>query len=381
MDDLTIGYDAKRIVRNATGLGNYGRTLINDLAVNSPGNIKYRLYVPDKGRDDLRQQVSESDRLQYVYRNTDLSPVDKGLWRIKGIVKDLKRDGVNIYHGLTGDLPMGLQRADIKGVVTIHDLIFLRHPEYYNWLDAKIYKYKFHLACREADKIIAISECTKRDIIEFGHVDSYKIETIYQSVSSRYGTPQSEDELRRVRMLYGLPKRYILNVGTIEARKNVMLAVQAIKNLLADVSLVIVGKHTTYTNKVIDYIETHQLHRRVLILHGVPDADMPGIYQQAEAFVYPSRYEGFGIPVIEAIHCGLPVVACTGSCLEEAGGPDSLYVSPDDVDAMSSSLMQVLRGAEGREQRILRSREYVTRFEGTDVVGRMLKLYQQVSEL
>ena len=101
MDDLTIGYDAKRIVRNATGLGNYGRTLINDLAVNSPGNIKYRLYVPDKGRDDLRQQVSESDRLQYVYRNTDLSPVDKGLWRIKGIVKDLKRDGVNIYHSLS----------------------------------------------------------------------------------------------------------------------------------------------------------------------------------------------------------------------------------------------------------------------------------------
>jgi glycosyltransferase involved in cell wall biosynthesis len=116
----------------------------------------------------------------------------------------------------------------------------------------------------------------------------------------------------------------------------------------------------------------------VQILHGVSDAELPALYAGAEAFVYPSRYEGFGIPIIEAISCGLPVVACTGSCLEEAGGPDSLYVAPDDAEAMAAALRQVLLGAEGREQRILRSREYIRRFEGRDVAAQVIDLYRSL---
>ena len=98
----------------------------------------------------------------------------------------------------------------------------------------------------------------------------------------------------------------------------------------------------------------------------------------AETFVYPSRYEGFGIPIIEAIRCGLPVVACTGSCLEEAGGPDSLYVDPDDEQGMANAIQHTLLRADGREQRILRSQEYIRRFEGTDVTGQVIDLYKQL---
>ena len=117
---------------------------------------------------------------------------------------------------------------------------------------------------------------------------------------------------------------------------------------------------------------------RVHILNGVPNADLPAIYQMAEACVYPSRYEGFGIPIIEAIQSGLPVVACTGSCLEEAGGPDSLYVSPDDAEGMADAIRRSLKGAEGRDERILRSQHYVQRFEGTDVAGQVLKVYEEL---
>jgi glycosyltransferase involved in cell wall biosynthesis len=116
----------------------------------------------------------------------------------------------------------------------------------------------------------------------------------------------------------------------------------------------------------------------VKLLHGVPFADLPALYQQAEAFVYPSRYEGFGIPVIEAIQSGLPVVACSGSCLEEAGGKENIYVSPDDEKGMAKGICDSLKGAEGREERIARSREYVRRFEGNDVASKVLDIYKRL---
>ena len=155
MTNLTIGFDAKRTVRNATGLGNYCRTMLNDL-----GSIDHtdslRLYVPDLGRDDLRSQLNMQQNMQFVLP-TNTPKLLKGLWRIRNIVNDLKRDHVDIYHGLTGELPMGIHKAGIKSVVTIHDLIFLRHPEYYKPIDVMIYRWKFHYTCREADKIVAIS--------------------------------------------------------------------------------------------------------------------------------------------------------------------------------------------------------------------------------
>ena len=367
---MKIGYDAKRIVRNGTGLGNYGRTLVNDLAKHE--GIDLHLYAPDEGRADLRTQVLPGVNWHFARSKPGLySGQTPALWRTWGIVKDLRRDGIQLYHGLSGELPIGIRKSGIRSVVTIHDLIFLRHPEYYHWIDTKIYAWKFRQAVREADHIIAISECTRRDIIELGHVDPARISVIYQSCAPRF---KSEE----LRALHSSLKRYILSVGSIEERKNILLAVKALHWLPEDVGLVIVGRPTKYTDAVRRFTADNGLEARVQILHGVSDAELPALYAGAEAFVYPSRYEGFGIPIIEAISCGLPVVACTGSCLEEAGGPDSLYVAPDDAEAMAAALRQVLRGAEGREQRILRSREYIRRFEGRDVAAQVIDLYRSL---
>ena len=363
-----IGFDAKRIVRNATGLGSYSRTLVNDLARQ---DITLRLYAPDEGRADLREQIVKQDNVTFCYphHSSSFFHLPSSFWRSQGIVRDLLHDGVQLFHGLSGELPIGLRKSGINSVVTIHDLIFLRHPEYYHWLDTKIYAWKFHQTLREADHIIAISECTKRDIIAYGHVDPSRISVIYQSFSPRFHFSASRGEAG---------KRYILNVGSIETRKNILLVVKALPLLPDDLSLVIVGRHTKYTDQVSDYIRTHQLESRVQILHGVTDDELPALYAGAEAFVYPSRYEGFGIPIIEVISSGLPVVACTGSCLEEAGGPDSLYVDPDDVEGMASAIRQCLEGAEGREERIARSRDYIRRFEGSDVASQVIALYQKL---
>ena len=372
---MKIGLDAKRIVRNVTGLGSYGRNLANDLAGIIDADTRLLLYAPDAGRDDLRTQVRTTANTDFVYPRGHMP---KWLWRSWGIVGDLRRDAVDLYHGLSGELPLGIHRSGIHTVVTIHDLIFMRHPEYYNRADVKIYTWKFHRTIAQADRIIAISECTKRDIMRFGGVDPSKIDVIYQSCSTEFKTRESEKKLQQVHTKYMLPERYIVNVGTIEERKNVLLAVRALHMLPEEVSIVIVGRPTPYADKVKEYVEANNLQHRVKMLHGVPYEDLPSIYQMAEACVYPSRYEGFGLPVIEAIQSGLPVVACTGSCLEEAGGNDSIYVNPDDVCGMAEAVKQVLCGAPGREQRIERSQQYVKRFEGNNVAQKVLDVYNKV---
>ena len=328
---LKIGFDAKRIVRNGTGLGSYGRTLVNDLAQYP---LRLNLYAPDKGRDDLRTQIVERDNIAFVYPT---SRHFKSYWRSRGIVADLKRDGIQLFHGLSGELPFGIRKSGIKSVVTIHDLIFLRHPEFYNPIDVQIYKWKFRQTIKEADYIIAISECTKRDILEYGGnlVSEDKITLIYQSCSPRFNTSQ--------------------NYKT--------------SNL---------NSKFAYTDKLIQYAKANGLEHRLHILHGVPDTDLPALYAGAECFVYPSVYEGFGIPIIEAISCGLPVVACTGSCLEEAGGPDSLYVAPNDAIGMANAIRRSLKGADDREERIQRSMDYIRRFSGTDVAGQVVDVYKRV---
>ena len=362
---LIIGMDAKRIVSNATGLGSYGRTLVNDLAA---GDLQLRLYAPTPGRDDLRQQIIPRPNVSFAYPAPSRLPFAKALWRSKGIVKDLQRDGVLLYHGLSGELPLGIRSNGIRSVVTIHDLIFLRHPEYYHWLDTKIYAWKFRQAIREADHIIAISECTRRDIIELGQVDPARITLIYQSCAPRFSSFSAQNP----------EKRYLLGVGSIEPRKNMLLALKALPYLPDDLHLVLVGRHTPYTDEITRYAQHEGLTHRLHIRHDVTDDELPALYAGAEAFVYPSRYEGFGIPIIEAISCGLPVVACTGSCLEEAGGPDNLYVSPDDPEAMAAAVRQVLRGAEGRQQRIERSQQYIRRFQGNDVAAQVTDLYRSL---
>ena len=363
-ENIILGFDAKRIVRNGTGLGSYGRTLVNDL---SAFPLQLHLYAPDKGRDDLRSQVAERPNVVFHYPSHATSALAKALWRSRGVVNDLRRDGIQLFHGLSGELPIGIRKSGIKSIVTIHDLIFLRHPEYYHWIDTKIYAWKFRQTIREADHIVAISECTKRDIMEYGGVDDSKISVVYQSCAPRFNISESTA---------APSQRYILSVGSIEERKNMLLAVKALPYLPDDLSLVIVGRHTKYTDRIMEYVRTHRLEHRVSIRHGVTDEQLPALYAGAEAFVYPSRYEGFGIPVIEAICCGLPVVACTGSCLEEAGGPHSLYVSPDDEQAMAHAVSSVLKGSEGREQRIALSRDYVRRFEGNHVAEQMAELYK-----
>jgi len=339
------------------------------------------LYIPNRGDDDLRALLKEDETLRYRLCDQERSRLSRSLWRVRGIVSDLQDEGVDIYHGLSGELPFGIGKSAVKSVVTIHDLIFLRHPEYYKWIDRQIYEYKFRKTVESADRIIAISECTKRDIMFFSGVGEDKIEVIYQDCNQLFRQPVADSLVAEAKDKYHLPDKFMLCVGTIEERKNALLAVRAMKQLPSDLHLVLIGRPTDYAVTVQREAERLGVSSRVMILSGVPTDSLPAIYHQAGVFVYPSRYEGFGIPIIEAIYSGLPVVAAKGSCLEEAGGDACLYVSPDSVDDFASAVDSLISESDAdRTERVNRSRRYVERFDGGNAAGKVVALYRSLLE-
>ncbi|HIY50017.1 MAG TPA: glycosyltransferase family 4 protein [Candidatus Barnesiella excrementavium] len=372
---MIIGFDAKRANANFTGLGNYSRFMVDTMA--TYGNEhKYRMYIPKKCKNALYDSLLKHKNVASIQPRSFLMKRCKALWRTFFIKRGLLQDGVQLYHGLSNELPVGIHRTGIRSVVTIHDLIFLRYPQYYHWLDRIIYNYKFRYACRKADRIVAVSECTKRDIVKFYGISPDKIDVVYQGCDPVFAQPVSAEAKAkaRVREAYHLPDQFILSVGTIEERKNLLLAVKAVEQL-GDVHLVAVGKSTAYADKVKEYIEAHGLSDRIHIIHNLKFGDLPVLYHMAEAFVYPSRFEGFGIPIVEALSAGVPVIAATGSCLEEAGGPRSLYVGPDDVAGMAAAMKRVLGDADLRREMIEAGKAYVVRFDPKRLADEMNAVY------
>ncbi|WP_257666459.1 glycosyltransferase family 4 protein [Parapedobacter tibetensis] len=371
---MNIGYEAKRVFHNQTGLGNYGRDLVRMLSEHYPEN-KYYLYNPKSARQRLFEPNGT-----HVFERLPQSRFNRtfyNLWRQRNMVGDVKKDGIELFHGLSGEIPVGLGRHRIKSIVTIHDLIFVRYPQLFSYIDCNIYFRKFRYAAHRADRIIAISEQTKRDIVEFLNVDETKVEVIYQGCHPAFKQRYDEYEKEQIRKKYSLPTSFILNVGTIEERKNVLSVVKAIKHL-SDTCLVIVGKETEYAKEVRTYIRHNGLQKNVLFAKGLSIRELAIVYQLAKLFIYPSRFEGFGIPIIEALHSGVPVITTNTGCFPEAGGPHSTYVSPDDVAGIGQAIEDLLTDTQLRTEMVDKGFEYAQRFNDAPIARQLMACYGNV---
>lgn len=378
---MKIGYDGKRAAQNFTGLGNYSRYAIEALATEFPSE-EYFVYTPkDVDNKKFGNILSAAGgAVKKVLPVGWWNKKFRSLWRVWGVTDDICRDGVQVYHGLSNELPLNIGRASssgVKSVVTIHDLIFLKCPECYPLIDRKIYDYKFRRACINADMVIAVSECTKRDIVKHYGIAPEKITVIYQGCDALFATPATEEEKDNIRKKYSLPEKFIVSVGTIERRKNLLSVVKALSLLPHDIHLVAVGRRTKYTEQVEEYIQKEGLQSRVHFLHGVPYADLPIIYRCADVFAYMSIYEGFGIPLLEALNSRVPVVAATGSCLEEAGGPGSKYVAPYDVRAIADAIKECFVPAV-REQMIEQGVEWASKFSPEIFARQTMDCYKKL---
>jgi glycosyltransferase involved in cell wall biosynthesis len=374
---MRIGFDGKRAMFNFTGLGNYSRYVLEILSKYYPEN-EYDVFVSKK-RDNQRMEklLSQYPDIKMKYASS-WGKMLPSLWRTYGMTGELKKSNIDIYHGLSNELPANIVGKGIKTVVTIHDLIFLRFPECYPLIDRKIYAHKFRKACIDSDRIIAVSECTKKDIVKLFDIPEEKITVIYQGCDRSFTIPATEERKITVRDKYQLPQRYILNVGSIEKRKNALLAVKAMEKIHKDIHLVIVGRRTEYAAELEKYASGKGLKDRIHIKDNVSFADLPAVYQQAELFVYPSIYEGFGIPIVEALNSGIPVIATRDSCLEEAGGPSSIYIESDDVEALINAETQILYTSKLRQNMINDGREYAERFSEEIQAENLIRLYEEV---
>lgn len=374
---MVIGFDAKRAVSNFTGLGNYSRLVIESLARELPDS-RMLLFTP---------RMKESQRLAPILQlpNVEVHTPDcrtgrrlSGLWRLrKGLTRQAAAQKLTLFHGLSNELPLDCRDMGCPTVVTIHDLIFRHFPHGYKAVDRAIYDFKFHRAADAATRIIAVSEATRRDIISSYGISPEKIDVVYQGCSEIFREPVSDGDVAEVRKKYGLPERYIAVVGTIEPRKNQLLTIKALRALPRDIKAVIVGRPTPYMRTLTEYIGCHGLHDRVIFIHDLSFRYLPALYAGATISAYTSRMEGFGIPVIESINCGTPVVACTGTCLEEAGGPGALYVNPDDEDEMAHAASRLFEDPLLRADMTASGRRYVNRFSTANFTADLLASYSR----
>jgi len=337
---MKIAFDAKRYFHNQRGLGNYSRDVVRLM----------REYAPD----------------------WDLQLIDKS-----GLARSFMRvPDCDIYHGLSGELPFGTGRSGVKSIVTMHDAIFVRYPELYSTTYRWIFTEKVRYACRVADIILAISEQTKRDMVEFFHADEQKIRVVYQGCSNRFRQPISLEQIDEVKARYDLPQNYLLDVGAMEPRKNLKNLIRAIAAAHIDLPLVAIGGHSRYADEAA--LLARQLGVPLLLRHGLPFADFPAIYKGAEVLCYPSVFEGFGIPILEAMCVGTPVLTSTGSCFSETGGDAALYANPLDVEEMGAQLQVLLTDNHLREEMVAKGMIQAEGFSDPKVAKHLMELYQSL---
>jgi len=371
---MHIGFDAKRAFKNFTGLGNYSRAVISILSNFYPDN-EYFLYTPYYKPHPL---LTFSDPPNVFVRKPEgFLKRFPTAWRRLGMTDDIRFDKINLFHGLTAELPSGLP-PKIKSVVTIHDLIFLRYPEYYKPLDRWLYTKKYKSACEQADLIIAISQQTKNDIVEFFGIDEQKIRLVYQGCDRQFYHPVSNGSKRLVKQLYRLPEKYVLYVGTIESRKNLGTLVKALSHLPDDVYLVSVGRETDYAYMVKEEVAARNLTNRVIFLHQAAFPHLPAIYQQAKVFCLPSLFEGFGIPILEALNSQVPVVTSNVSSLPEAAGTNSLFVDPLNEKEIAAAIQRILNDETLRTQMVRAGLVHAKLFREESIARNMWNVYKEL---
>ncbi|GAB4407869.1 MAG: glycosyltransferase family 1 protein [Bacteroidia bacterium] len=371
---LTLGYDAKRAFHNFTGLGAYSRQLLLGLADLSAG-LRLRLYTPPFVPHPALEDLLNHPAVAVVTGPRRLA----SLWRARGFGRALRDDPPDLLHGLSNAVPPGLH-GRLPVVMTVHDVIHRLFPRWYPWTDRQVYEAKLRAGLRHSAAIVAVSRHTADDLVRHYGVDPGRIHCIPPPLAAHFTPDIPASQLAAVRAAQHLPAEYLLYTGSITPRKNLLTLVQALALLPAGQRppLVVAGRGGRYRAEVARYVARQGLESQVLWRPDVRDADLPAVYRMASLLIYPSLYEGFGLPVAEALACGTAVVTARGSSMEEAGGPGARYVEPADVGAMAAAIADLLGDSAGRQALAAQGQAHVRAYAREVVAARTLDLYRQV---
>lgn len=357
---MKIAFDAKRYFHNHTGLGNYSRTLVNG----------------------LRELFPEHEYVLYDESSTTR------MFRLGNMAG---RSQCDILHGLSNELPLlNATKGRTKHIVTMHDVCWKTFPSMYGFFDRHIYNLKYGISCRKADHVVAITQSTKRDLMEYYDVPEHKITVIYQPVQKHFYTPLTAERASELIAdhLPSLPRDFVLYVGSINSRKNLMAVVKAlmlIPKSSRPMLLVVGGASEEYARRVNAYIDAHDLRSYVMIKTNLHDNHLlQALYKQAKVFLYPSFYEGFGLPVVEAALQHTPVITTTVSSLPEAAGPDACLIDPYAKDAeeqIAIHMERLLADDAYRHLKATQMENYCRRnFTPSALLRQMMNLYERMTE-
>lgn len=374
-----IAYDAKRAFHNSRGLGNYSRDVIRLIAEHFHD---VRIVLAGDPCNNI-MRIPENAT---VVKPEGVWKVMKSLWRsLGGVITQLKRENVSIYHGLSQELPLGIEKTGIKTVVTFHDALFMRYPQNYPWLYRHVFALKNRYALRVADRIIAITEQSRDDAIKFFGANPEKIRVVYQGCNKQFREPADVKKDGEIWKKYGLPSHYLLQVGAIEPNKNLQTILRAFALLhkqdgpdFEDLKLVVVGRKSKYCKKMEDLATELGVREKLMFCHEVDFADLPSIYRGASVFLFPSFFEGFGIPIIEAQCCDVPVVTTAGGCFGETAGEGALFVQPDDATQMAEAVKKLMTDMTLRNVMIEKGHENSLRFTDDAVAQNLFNVYKEL---
>lgn len=371
---MRIGFDAKRAFFNSSGLGNYSRDVIRSLANFYPEN-QYVLFSPKP-----ESKLLEAKYIQNPVTPKSIHKVAPSIWRSFLMGKNIKESKLDIYHGLSNELPKNINTAPVVKIVTIHDLIFKRLPQLYSLTDRLIYNKKFFHACKNADKIIAISNQTKRDIIEYYNIPDEKITVIYQGCNPLFYDKASENELQLAKEKFSLPNDFLLTVGTIEKRKNVLNVVKALYYFKIKIPYVIIGRKTLYFKEIEKYAKNHGILNQIIFLNNVNNTDLRAIYQLCNIFIYPSVYEGFGIPVLEAQNSGVPVITSEFGSTSEAAGQGAILINPHNPKSIGIAIKAIFESQKIRKEIVEKGFNNAKMYKQEFVCEKIMDLYKDTYE-
>lgn len=354
---MRIGFDAKRYYHNRTGLGNYSRTIVGG----------------------LQELFPENDYILYD---------EKSISRTFFLGRKAGAERCDIYHGLSNELPLDIKSASVKSVVTIHDTAWRTYPEMYHWIDSQLYDLKYGWAARHADLVIAISESTKRDVMRFYGTPENRIKVLYQPVAPIFYTfsTKCEEDAMKASVPHcsssPISSPYLLSVGSINSRKNLLGTLKAYAGIPPEnrPHLVIVGIGREYERECRSFVTEHSLENDVVWMGSVNSTEeLCKLYAGAMAMLYPSHYEGFGLPVVEALLSGCPVLTSNVSSLPEAAGPGALLVNPDDIDDIRYAMQRLIDDSALRDKLAVDGRMYCLRnFDSVTLSDRLMNLYSQL---
>lgn len=371
---MRIAIDAHSVGTGLGGNESYATNLIEALAEIDPVNC-YTLYVTRREAMERFSHRWPNFSVRNTLPHTPLIRIPLTL------SAELRRNPVDVLHVQFTAPPF----SPCPVVVSIHDLSFEHLPQTFKWRSRKQLRVTVRRSARQAAQVIALSQFARNDIIASYHVRSENVRVIPLAAPAHFRPVQDEGELRRVRQTYGIEGDYILSVGAIQPRKNLSRLVAAYSRLrrarpeVKLPQLVLVGKCAWLYDETLRTIKELEVGNSVILTGYVPETDLPALYSGALCFVYPSYFEGFGLPPLEAMKCGAPVIVGDRTSLPEVVGDAGLLVDPFDVDSIASAIQKVVADSNLREQLRAKGLERAKLFDWRETARQTLSVYKKAA--